>query len=264
MARNKQVSCSICHKKMRNDNLKRHMNIHNWINSQEKINESSSSIQDKLNSKKNNVKEVLELSNYDFSFFNKSLKDIVLESKQESSIENIILKPWQQEVIDLLSENNYNNRSIYVLYDPIGGLGKTTLKKYLDKFDDIITISGPRKENLYYGYHKLYNNLDKKFWKIIIDLPRVTSFVPSFIEEIKDGVYPSYNYYQSPIKIKQCSIILFINKMTILKDLSIDRLCVYRVLSNCLSKQEIELTNKNNIRIKQRYLNQSNLAISIV
>lgn len=191
---------------------------------------------------KEKINELKSLDNEEIKLITQPEKLSLIESKQKdlNTIPSLeILKPWQQSVLNILSEENYDNRTINVLLDKKGGIGKTTLKKYCEKFDNYLTITGYSKTNVLYAYRKLSDNLNKNFWSIIIDIPRSTNFLPSFIEEIKDNSFPSWNNYQPPLKISKNSIFIFTNNEQLLRGLSKDRLKVYSINA----KDNLEITN---------------------
>lgn len=232
---------------------KKSLNIDN-----EEINTPSTSyatLKNKLENKKLNIEYSKTLTANEINILTSNLNHKIIENKQQSQITPVnleILKPWQQSILDILTPNNYDNRTIYILYDEIGGIGKTTLKHHVEQFSNFLTISGCATTNLYYAYQKLLSNLNETNWNIIIDLPRTTQYLPAYIEQIKDNIFPSYNYYQTPLKISNPNIFIFLNNLKLLTALSIDRIKLFIVEDNKLilknireHKKQIELTTGN-------------------
>lgn len=288
MTSRKKSRCGICNKEFDSRNFKRHMKIH-----LKKANETSisyckicndaftaellakhvctnmiidpqtmdiptneSKIIKKLKQKKSDLKEIESLPSEDLKILSTNINELMIENKQNTSSLNLeMLKPWQQSIIDYMTPINYNNREICVLWDEIGGIGKTTLKKYLETYEFCITISGSDKNSLYSGYQKLLKNLSEQYWNVIIDLPRSTAKLPDFIEQIKDGNYPSYNYYKTPLKISNASIFVFINNLQLLINLSIDRIKLFVVENNMLISKNIRL-HKNRIELTTGTINK--------
>lgn len=198
----------------------------------------------KLNLKKEQIKISETLTSSDLKVLTSNLNHSILENRQNLlSIPNNILSlyPWQENILSIMTYENYNNRTIHVLYDQQGGIGKSTFKKYVDEKFNFITITGSQTTSLYPGYQKVLNNLNNTFWNVIIDLPRATQYLPAFAEQIKDNIFPSYNYYQPPLKIANNNIFIFCNNLKLLNNLSLDRIKVYTVENNILQEQKIRL-----------------------
>lgn len=205
----------------------------------------------KLKTKQQNLETVKTLNSEDLKILTTDINKLMIENKQQEILQPLILeqlKPWQQSILDIMKPSNFNNRKIYVLYDQVGGIGKTTFKKYVNNFPEFITISGAQTSNLYPGYQKLLKNLTQEFWNIIVDLPRSTQFLPSYIEQLKDNTYPSYNYYATPLTIANNNIFIFLNNLNLLKTLSLDRIITYIVEDNQLIEKKIIL-HKNEIKL---------------
>lgn len=195
----------------------------------------SGPLKNKAQLMQNKMKEAATLNNEELKLITQPEKISLLEHKQkELNICPLLetLKPWQQSVLDILTEKNFNNRTIHVLVDKIGGKGKTVLRKHCDNMPNFLTIPGSSKTNLFVAYNKLINNLNNPFWNVIIDLPRSTNFLPSFIEEIKDNNFPSWNYTNPALKISNNNIFVFLNNEDLLQALSIDRIKLYIINDN--------------------------------
>lgn len=203
---------------------------------------SESKLKSRLKILKTDLEYTKNLPSEDIKLLTSNKKHYIIEKRQEKINKNVnleTLKPWQQSVMNLMTPENYDNRTIHVLYDQKGGIGKTTLKKHVDKFQNFLTISGPQTISLQPAYQKLLQNLDNDFWNIIIDLPRATQFLPSFIEQIKDNMFPSYNHYQPPLSISNNNILIFCNNLNLMRNLSQDRLKVYIVEDEILKEKNI-------------------------
>lgn len=218
----------------------------------------------KLKSKKQELNFSEKLSSEDLNLLTSNIKHKIIENRQKNQIQplNLNLKPWQQSILELMTPTKYDNRTIYVLHDPIGGIGKTTFKHYVDQFPNYLTISGSAISNLYHAYQKLLNNLNETNWNVIIDLPRSTYFLPSFIEQIKDKTFPAYNYYQTPLLISNANIFIFCNELNLLKNLSKDRLKIYNVKNEKLVLQKSKILPNILSQIKKHKSPQFNIIMN--
>ena len=206
------------------------------------------SLKKKLTAIKNRLIEAQDINNADIKLITQPITQTLIENRQAQLRQDThikTLKPWQQDILNILTPTNYDNRTIHVLLDKKGGIGKTTLKKHCEQFTNFLTITGASKTNLNKAYKKLSENLTQTFWNIIIDLPRSINYLPAFIEEIKDNQFPSWNNYVTPLKIGNNNIFIFLNNEQLLKHLSQDRLKTYIV--NKSDKLElINITHKHN------------------
>jgi len=121
--------------------------------------------------------------------------------------EGVILRPWQQKVVKLLTETKPDDRHIYVVYDKKGGKGKTFISKYLYTNYGAYYISPSKSADLLYAY----NGQDY----IIYDIPRSCDedYVNwGAIEKLKDGIFFSGKFASgTKYRNKNCHILIFTN-----------------------------------------------------
>lgn len=168
-----------------------------------------------------------------------------IEPKLETNLDN--LYPWEEQIIKLLEEINWDERSIYVLFDPVGGIGKTTFIKHMSKFENVLTVFGSKQTCLQEAYYKKLNDLERLYWQVLINLERSVKETPFFIEKMKDGILPRYIYHKKDLSICKCTIFIFCNSLACVKDISMDRLKIYIVNDNILIPKtfnEIQLHKK--------------------
>lgn len=97
-------------------------------------------------------------------------------------------RPWQQQIIDIVTEECNDRRSIWWFYDPKYKAGKSTLAEYLVYEHDAAILSGKTADVLH-GYD------DEPI--AIFDIPKDApqEWIPyGAIEKIKDGLYFSGKY----------------------------------------------------------------------
>lgn len=123
---------------------------------------------------------------------------------------------WQKEMVaELIKEPN--DRTIIWIYDPVGGLGKTTLAKYLVRNHDAIVVSGSKQDILH-----AYDNQRI----VIFDYTRSQEGYISYsaMEEIKNGCY-FVSKYNSRMVVRddECHVVVFANWVPNFDKLSKDR-----------------------------------------
>lgn len=132
------------------------------------------------------------------------------------------LRPWQQHVVD--TANDWDTRTINILYDPTGNHGKSMLKTYIgvNKIGRAIPFSNDYKDIM-----RMVMDTDK-MPLYIIDIPRALRKDQLFqffsgVETIKDG-YAYDDRYHFKEEYFDCPVIwIFMNKLPELESLSSDR-----------------------------------------
>lgn len=156
------------------------------------------------------------------------------ESKQSRILkkyENVIWKPWQQEIIDKL-KNEADSRSIIWVYDEEGNKGKSFLCKYLyNKYNCIIATG---KANDIFNQCAVWQsaNEDKDPELILVDVPRSNMEYLSYlsIEKLKDGLLYSGKYEGSVIQfVENVHIVIFSNELPKNGKMSKDRYIIYKI-----------------------------------
>lgn len=130
------------------------------------------------------------------------------------TVEPIILTkpdhPWQLEVLELITKPP--DRRIHWYWDYEGGVGKSTLAKWICYHYNAICVSGKAADCKYaiVAYHEK----QKKYPKIIIlDIPRSTLNDISYdgIEAIENGCFFSGKYESCQVIMNNPHIIIFAN-----------------------------------------------------
>lgn len=167
------------------------------------------------------------------------------------------LFPWQQQIIDMLKIENYQQSKINVLLDEEGQIGKSSLLNHLrciNSFNNnYLCISGCKNTDLHEAYNKIRDNLKCQYWNVIFDFDRSVKETPSFVEQITDGKIPTPVYTKKPLFLGKVNVFIFCNTLDSISLLSIDRLTIYTINNNmCLNKIKIKRNVKNKFEIINR------------
>ena len=117
---------------------------------------------------------------------------------------------WQLEVMDIISKPCEKDcRKIYWFYETVGGMGKSTLCKYLVVKQDALMLTG--KSGDMFNMLLKYPNKRKL---ILIDCPRSQQDFVNYgaIEQIKNGLIFSGKYEGGQVVFNRPHVIVFANK----------------------------------------------------
>lgn len=140
----------------------------------------------------------------------KGLQALVRELEPIPEV-NIVLKPWQQELVDMVINNEPDDRHIIWVYDDKGGKGKSTVSKFLAFHHNAcpITAGTGALRDLTYVY--------KRQPIVVFDIPRAETSGPDdmyiLAEKLKDGFYTSTKYEPENKFFKPPHIICMSNYM---------------------------------------------------
>lgn len=135
---------------------------------------------------------------------------------------------WQLEVIDILKQKP-DKRTIHWFWEPNGGVGKTTLCKYLVVKHDALMLTG--KSNDMYNMISKYPNKRKV---IIVDCPRSSQDYINYgaIEQIKNGLIFSGKYEGAQVVFNCPHVIVFSNQEPDIHKMSDDRWHIVEINPN--------------------------------
>lgn len=92
--------------------------------------------------------------------------------------EIVNLRPWQQRIVELAKE--YDTRSIYIIYDPSGNVGKSSLSAYMD-CHGLATEIPPCNDH-------------KDIMRMVMDMPTSTAYVIDMPRALKkDKLYQMWS-----------------------------------------------------------------------
>jgi len=184
--------------------------------------------------------------------YGKGLRELEYNVRQEKNkeeikkeFENIVWKPWQKKIIDMLN-NITDNRKIKWLYDELGNNGKSFLARYLLLNKDVYYITGGKQQDILFGYDGQPI--------IIYDLARTYSdnleHIYTTIENFKNGQYLSTKYETQQRFFKIPHIIIMANFMPDINKLSSDRWDIEDINdnndNNDNNNSNVEIDNDNN------------------
>lgn len=133
------------------------------------------------------------------------------------------LRPWQQEILDLISIPKAHPRHIHWYYDEFGGSGKTSLSKYLYFHHGIVTLTIGKGSDLLNLVYKLQGK-PMYIFDISRTVPRNSmNELYMAIEAVKNGYFVNTKYDTGVACFGIPHIIVFSNYMFKQSALSRDR-----------------------------------------
>lgn len=151
--------------------------------------------------------------------------NIKTERKLKDPLEGKTLKPWQQEIIDLI-KTEPNERTINWYYDTTGNIGKTSLSKHIciNNPNETLYIGG-KANDIKYGIACFIENENNYLRTCILDFTRSTEQFISYegIESIKNGIFYNNKYESKMVIFDTPHIICFANFTPDTTKLSKDR-----------------------------------------
>lgn len=152
----------------------------------------------------------------------KTQQDIIKEEMLEE-YNDIKWKPWQQEILDIISLNG-NDRKINWVYDIAGNNGKSFLRRYLCLTNECVLADG-KKENIFNQFKIKCIDEDKRINIAIMDIPRCNEKWTNYgvIESILDRHIYSGKYEGGEIWLPKMTVIVFANFRPNLEECTYDR-----------------------------------------
>lgn len=157
---------------------------------------------------------------------------------------NIILKPWQKTLFDILQKLP-DDRKIIWIYDHNGNTGKSFFAEYMNEYDRskyrVFTDLGNNKDA-----STVVENELKSGWMqhgCFINLARQTEHherMYTYLENIKDGRMTTTKYSGKTIKFNTPHLIVFANFPPMVNKLSMDRWDIYHIEKNELIHKKPE------------------------
>ena len=278
MGKHKKVTCRICNKTMRSDNLKRHNSQHEKKNDpnlllvdkledhvlkdgmENYLHEKEEEFQ-KLKEKGKEVYEILGKGKVSEASLPKNLKealDLYVMQDETFDCKDAELKPWQAELLEEI--NNLTDRKIIWVVGKSCGEGKTWLQKYIkSKFGVRRVVSGisikSATASIYYCLTKQPLSTADIFLFNIGKAKKVGEVVNyEVLEDLKDGAAFSSKYNSQQLKIKTPNIVIvFSNEKPDTKQLAMDRWKLFYIENESLvEKQVVKNGDYNNSIIPKR------------
>lgn len=145
-------------------------------------------------------------------------------------------RPWQKKVLDIVN-GPVNERKVYWFYENTGGVGKSSLCKYLCAKNNAIYIDEGKKADL---INIIFNADMDRSNTICIDIPRTNGSNVSYkaIEQIKNGMICNTKYETGMKLFNSPNVLIFSNFEPDRSGLSADRWCVFEIKDNDLSSAD--------------------------
>lgn len=162
----------------------------------------------------------------------RNLSDTQTHRVCKDPLENITLRPFQQEIVDLLHSPDLGNdtRTIRWYWEPTGNVGKTSLAKHLCiKWPkNILYLSGKAADIKFAVSGFVKKNTLKM---AIFDLTRTSEQFVSYeaLEAIKNGIFFSGKYEADMCIFDSPEVIVFANFPPEVSKLSADRWLVKKI-----------------------------------
>lgn len=148
----------------------------------------------------------------------------------ESEYKDVVWKPWQQEIIDLL-EAEPDKRSINWYWEKSGNVGKTYLCKYLAATKNVIICDG-KKDNI---FNQVLTCIEagKVPHIVLLDVPRTSVDFINYgaLECLKNGLLYSGKYEGGQCVFKHPHVICFANELPNMEAMSADRWVITELTS---------------------------------
>lgn len=168
------------------------------------------------------LQAVAEMHPTSFVKYHGGFRELEAHLKKIDPIVGFVPRTWQKKALDLFLQPP-NDRTIYWVYDPEGGQGKSTLAKYLICNHGAIVLDGKMSDMAYMLHDQLI---------VVFDVCRSQSdnlnHLFRFAEQLKNGVWTSPKYQsRSVVSQKNRQVIFFSNATCPTAAFSLDR--VYNI-----------------------------------
>lgn len=168
----------------------------------------------------------------------------IQEKKKEDGLEQlrkemseVTLRPWQQDVVSALTDNEPDKRSVVWIYDSVGNVGKSFIADYFIVKYKAVKYEPGRFLDLAYAFSKEPTTPKAVF----IDCPRSTekkdqAYDPlsgslRFAEKLKDGIMTSTKYDSRTIYFRRPHVVFLANFLPDTSLLSKDRWVICEIAS---------------------------------
>ena len=278
MGKHKQVTCKICYKEMRSDNLTKHSKQHEKKsdpNHSPKNKSEDNVIEDELEKflleKTKEFKEKIEKGKEVYRILGKGeVLEAALPSDVKEALDlyviqgetfdnkNVELKLWQTELLEEI--NNPTDRKIIWVVGKSCGEGKTWFQKYIKSmFGARRVVSGisikSTTANICYCLKKQpLSTADIFLFNIGKTNKNVDAVNYEVLEDLKDGDAFASKYNSQQLKIKTPNVVIvFSNEKPDTKQLAMDRWKLFYIENDSLEeKQVVKNGDYNNSIIPKR------------
>lgn len=145
------------------------------------------------------------------------------------------LRPFQKQILDLLTQDTDDDRSIFWFYDEIGNTGKTKLMEYLHIFHGAI-VTGGNSSDMKHAISRWKEITGHNPVFILLNVSRSDSFTKQSakaVESIKDGLFFSGKYESGMVHARDKAVVaIFSNLKPNVNFFSLDRWKIFEISKN--------------------------------
>lgn len=153
-----------------------------------------------------------------------------LNDKLLKKYDNVVWKDWQQQLLNIIDNNEPDDRTIHWVHDKEGNKGKSFLVKYIYlKYPGLIIADG-KKDNVYNQvFTMMENDIEPKI--IILDVPRSNQKYVNYavLENLKNGLIYSGKYEGGICAFEHPHVIVMSNEAPITGEFSEDRIHLIKI-----------------------------------
>jgi len=234
------VSCRFCLKQMRSDNLKRHIeNKHNAPESKADLDDVLEADQDLYYKKVEKGQHIYnsiisdEIDQVALSPENENALMLYTKHRQVINVENVVLKPWQQKVMELLQSPS--ERDVIWIRGCNGNEGKSWFQAYAQSrfgFQNVglLDMKCKASDSLLLLSKQPLINMDIFLFNDVRATSVDTEPCYNLLEMIKDGRGVSSKYRTQIIQFRVPNVVIvFSNQYPDVSQLSSDRWMIYNI-----------------------------------
>jgi len=159
---------------------------------------------------------------------------------EETILTEEMLFPWQLNIVDIIENPVYDNRSIYWFYENKGKVGKSNFNRYLTHNYNALMIRKGKDSDIM-NRALMFEKEFKDIELVVCDIPRAVGnkISTSAIETLKDGMIVSEKYEGGQKLIVSPTILIFSNFFPMTESLSEDRWKIFEIIDNQLVSRDI-------------------------
>lgn len=134
-----------------------------------------------------------------------------------------VLRPWQKAIVDLAYKPLPHPRKIHWFYDAIGGLGKSSIVKYMYYHLKVLTVTIGKASDL---LNLVYKMQGKKMYCFDISRTCTSGAMTEIylaLEAVKNGYFVNTKYDTGVACFEIPHIVVFSNHLPLMSALSVDR-----------------------------------------
>lgn len=148
-----------------------------------------------------------------------------------------VIYGWQSHLVDVLLPS-FSPRSVHWFHEPVGGVGKSLLVRYLCMTRNAILVAG-KDSDIKCGVSTYTERMGAGPELVIVDVPRCSAGYVSYsgIEQVANGCFFSSKYESMQVIIEPPIMLVFANVPPDMSKMSYDRWRIFRInidLAKCV------------------------------